>query len=197
MAQKTKADLRNVRQKKLIERLRKKENWLKWGLIGALILIILLLLFLGYVTDWGMGLKKTTTPVTGDSSQTGGTTPASTGSGGGGSGSNGGGGSSGTSGTSGQSGTNTTTTDRTTTNNSSTTNNNTTTQTPGVLERLLSEINLGGNINDVISRANQLGIGVSCTDQLLVKECTFTVGGQTIMTKSVTGLITSVLDTII
>ncbi len=194
MVQKTKADLRAVRQKKLIERLRKKENWLKWGLIGALILIILLLLFLGYVTDWGMGLKKATSPLSSDSSQTtNGTTPAPNGSGGGGSG---GGGSSGTS-TNGQSGTNTTTTDRTTTNNSSTTNNNTTTQAPGLLEMLLSEINLGGNINDVISRANQLGIAVTCTDQLLVKECTFTVGDQTITTKSVTGLITSILDTLI
>ncbi len=186
MAQKiTKSDLRDTRQKKLIERLRKKENWMKWGLIGALILIILLLLFLGYVTDWGAGLKKTTTPITGTAAQT--SSPATTGQtgSGGSSGTNSGSATNGTSGT--------TTTDHTTTNNTTTTTNNTTTQTPGPLEMLLSSINLGGSINDVISRANQLGISVSCTDQLLVKECTFTAGGQTIMTKSVTGLITSVL----
>ena len=196
------------RQKKIIQQLKKKENWMKWALVASLIVILLLLLFIGYVTDWTTGLRKdtATTPIstdldsskTGAGSDTGTSGSGSNGSGGntGGSGGVGGAGSAGGSGTD----TNTSTTERssssdtssTTTNNNSTTNNNTTTQ-ESVLTQLYNQTGAGDSIDEVISQAQSLGISVDCTDTLLVKECTFTAGGESFSTKSVSGLVTSVL----
>lgn len=214
MAQKQKKKLAGdtakvVRQRKIIEHLKKKENWMKWGLAAALIIILLLLLFIGYATDWTTGLKKdkATTPIgtSSDSSKSsdGTGTPAPTS----GSGAGTTGGASGT-GSTGSSGTSTTTNNTTTpsteksssststtTNNSSTTTNNntTTTQSTGPLRTLYSQTGAGDAIDEVISQAQSLGISVDCTDTLLVKECTFTAGGESFSTKSVSGVVTSIL----
>jgi len=179
------ATKKNNEQSKLIEKLKKKEHWMKWAIIAALIIILLLLLFVGYATDWMSGLNKNaTTPLSTQldtTSTQNGASPTPT---------------------SGGSTTTTTNPGSSTTTNTSTTNNTTTTsqppptsQPPSNLKILLDELNAGDNIQTAINRANELGVGVDCTDNLLVKECTFRSGNETISTKSIlgTGMITSVL----
>jgi hypothetical protein len=58
---------------------------------------------------------------------------------------------------------------------------------------LFVDTNAGESIESVIAQAQALGIGVECTENLLIKECTFTAGNARFSTKSVSGLITSVL----
>ncbi len=200
------------RQKKLIQQLKKKENWMKWALVASLIVILLLLLFIGYATDWTTGLRKdaATTPISTDldSSKSGTGSDAGTSgtgsNGSGGAGSNGGTGGTGGTGSTGGSGTNTTTdrsssnTSSTTNNSSTTTNNNTTTPAPTStpednLLTLFVGTNVGESIEGIIAQAQGLGIGVECSDVLLIKECTFTAGNTSFSTKSVSGIITSVL----
>jgi hypothetical protein len=173
------------RQKKVIQKLKKKENWMKWALAVALIIILLLLLFIGYATDWTMGLRKdaATTSIGTDSLKTesdaGATAPS-------------GGGSVTTDATTERTGTSSNTSS-TTNNSTSTTNNGTTTTTDeGALTRLYNQTNAGDSIDEVISQAGSLGISVDCTETLLIKECTFTFDGQSFSTKSVSGLVTSV-----
>ncbi len=190
---------KEIKQKKVIKDLREKEHWMKWGLIAALIIILLLLLFIGYATDWMAGLRKdsSVTPVSStlDSSKQG------SGAGESSSTPNGTATQNSTSGT-GRSATSDTNRSSTTTN--STTNNSTTTNTttpntpatpPDSLLSLYTDSNVGTSINDLVSRANSLGISSSCSDGVLVSECTFSVGDFDITTKNLlgTGLVTSIL----
>jgi len=70
---------KEARQAKVIKKLKKEENWLKWGMLAALLVILLLLLFIGYATDWTRGFKtaSTDTPLTTnlDSAKTGANAP--------------------------------------------------------------------------------------------------------------------------
>lgn len=200
MAQAANATTKELRQKKLIDRLRKEENWMKWGLFGALIIILLLLLFIGYATDWMAGLRKdsSVTPLSSTLDSTTQGADAGTGSG------------SGTGTTSNQGSTantgtrSTTDTTRSNTSTNSTTSNTTTNNTttpppastpPSSLLNLYADSSVGTSINELLSRANSLGIATSCSDGLLVQECTFSVGEFKITTKNLlgTGLVTSIL----
>lgn len=206
MAQKTSKKAaehtKELKQKKLIRDLREKETWMKWSLIVALIIILLLLLFIGYATDWMAGLRKDSATAPGtstlDSSRQGsGTTPSSaaptdTTSNGTSTRNNG----TSSTGTNSATETSRSNTSTTTTNNSTTNNTTTPPSTPpDSLLNLYADSNVGTSINDLINRANNLGISSSCNDGLLVRECTFSVGEFTISTKNLlgTGLVTSVL----
>lgn len=201
--------VKEARQKKLIERLKKEDNLLKWGLLAAGIIILLLLLFIGYATDWTAGLRKQSLSDTGDISLDTAKTPTGTGTpatsttpNGGGTGTS----STNTTGNRSQSTNNgTTATDTTrdsstsntstTTNNSSTTTNNTTTDSSNILRDLYESINVGENLETVLNRALGLGAIVNCKEVILLKECTITLGNSSIEIKSLlsTGLITSIL----
>lgn len=206
MAQSTAKELK---QKKLIDSLRKEEKWMKWAILGALIVVLLLLLFIGYATDWMTGLKgSSSTPLSStlDSSSqkagTGTTNPVA--------GSTNTGTTSNQGSTSGSNqrtatGTNTatdTTRSNTSTTNSSTTNNtttNTTTPAPATpsngLVSLYTDSTIGEPINNILNRAQSLGIAGTCTDGLLITDCTFAVGDYRITTKNLlgTGIVTSIL----
>lgn len=200
MAQGANTTTKELRQKKLIDRLKKEENWMKWGLFGALIIILLLLLFIGYATDWMAGLRKdsSVTPLSSTLDSTTQGADAGTGTG-----SNPTQGSTSSQGSTANTGTksSTDTTRSSNTSTNTTTNNttNTTTPTPTTppnsLLNLYTDSNVGTSIDDLISRANGLGVDVACADGLLVTDCTFSVGDYKITTKSLlgTGLTTSIL----
>ena len=193
-SQKSSADLKKIeqkqeRQQKTIQKLEKKERFMKWLAVGVLILILLALLTAGYATDWTRGLKKNASlgnqveggleaagqPVskTDSSTNTTGTTAKET------------------------------STSTTTNNSSTTTDNNDTTTDPNknLIDSLISLYNdtsVGGNVDDLIARAQALGIDVNCGNELLIQNCTFTAAGESIATKNIlgTGTITSLLDNI-
>lgn len=206
---------KELRQKKLIDHLRKEDNLMKWGLFAALIVVLLLLLFIGYATDWTAGMKNGSTPLSStlDSSsrQAGSSTPSTTGTGADtnttGTTNTGSTGTTNTGSTSNQrtntgtSSTNDTNRSSTTTNNTTTTNTTTTTPPtvpatppPGLLS-LYADSSIGQPLTSLLSRATSAGISASCTDGLLVTDCVFAVGEYKITTKSLlgTGLLTSVL----
>lgn len=203
------ASNKEAKQAKAIQNLKKKENWMKWGLIAALIIILLLLLFIGYATDWTRGFKTASdTPLSTslDSTKSGATTPTT-----GTSGSGGGGGNSGTPGTPGSNGSNgtngtgggRTTTNNSTTNNSTTTNNTTTTNPPAeaptnlldVLNNIYESTGIGSNLDTIVNNAIASGIDVQCENGLLIRTCTLSVGDQHVTIRGLlsTGLVTSVI----
>jgi cytoskeletal protein RodZ len=193
-------------EQRMITRMVKNEQFMKWLLIGVIILLLLLILFAGYATDWLRGLSKdstsgtdgvtttqdaatgadgtTGTGATGTSTGTGSTNTSNTGS------TNTGTKSSDSSNTSKE-------TTSTTTNNSSTTNNNTTSTTPssGLLS-LYSDSSVGDNVSDILKNASLLGVSQDCHDELLIQVCDFTdgSGNLSVTTKNLlgTGILTSV-----
>lgn len=192
---------KQAKQQKQIAKYEKNQRLMKWIAIILLILLLLALLAAGYATDWTRGLNKdsgTGTTTSGNLDSAG--QPANnTGGGGsgGGSGGNGGNGSNGGGGST-----------STTTNNSTTTTNTTTTNPPGgggentlidELIQLYNDTGIGDNVNDLIARANSLGIDVQCTDDILIRDCTFSVDGQefTVRTALGTGLVTGILDVVL
>lgn len=179
-----KIEQKQDKQQRTIQKLEKKERFMKWVAIGILILILLALLTAGYATDWTRGLNKN--PIVG-TSLTGGLDSA-------------GRPISGASGSNGTDGSGSTTTS-TTTNNSSTTNNSTTNpgDTNSLLDELLNlynETGAGDNINDIIDRATALGISVDCNNELLVQNCVLSVGDSSFTVRNLlgTGLITGVFN---
>ena len=205
----SKTDEKNKRLQKALKKLKKKEHWMKWGLIAAIIIILLLLLFLGYATDWARGLHKaSTTPLaTGlDSQSTAAdeSSNANTGSGGGSNGGGGGGGSTSQTGTSNttKESTNNSTSTNTTTNTSSTTTNNNTDNGGGgggstssdELITLYNSSSVGEPIQNIIARGNDLGLAPTCTTGVLIETCTYSEGDQVVTIKSIaaTGLVTSI-----
>lgn len=208
------ATTKELRQKKLIDHLRKEENWMKWGILAALIVVLLLLLFIGYVTDWTAGLKSGSTPLSSTldtSTQPASSTPPNSNNPGStGTTNTGSTGTTTNTGSSSNQRANTGTSTTTDTNRSSTTNNttnttNTTTTTtppptvpatpPAGLLSLYADSSVGEPLVNLLRRATSAGISASCTDGLLVTDCTFAVGEYKITTKSLlgTGLLTSVL----
>jgi cytoskeletal protein RodZ len=199
MAQKTKrasAAKSQERQAVLVDRLKRKEQMMKWAIIAAVVIILLLLLLLGYATDWTRGLHKdsatTSTPLSSslDSAKANDSSTANTA-----------GGNDGTNGTNGGNGSSTTerTTSNTSTTTNNTTNNNSTTpgsQAPAGLLSLYSDSSAGQNIQEVLDRADELGIEVNCTEDLFVQTCVFTQDGKTVTVKNLrlTGTVTSVLN---
>lgn len=193
---------KNKKLQKVIKKLKKEEHLMKWIIGAAVVIILILLLLLGYATDWARGLKTATgtTPIStsqdaattqdkgtpsGDSANNSNDTTNS--------GKNGSNGANGTNGST-SSTTKETNTSSTTTNNSSTTNNNTTTESSGILDQLYNGLHVGETMDQVIADANQLGIPGNCTDNVLLKVCTFQTDGQTVTVKSllVNDLVTSI-----
>jgi len=200
MAHASKEDITKKRQANLIDKLKKKETIMKWGLIAAGIIVLLLLLYIGYATDWMRGLKTSSGPQsvnpsldsataptstdgvsTNDSTTTNRTTPGGTTTTNGGS-------------------TNTTTNNNTTRENSSTTTNNTTTTTPAPSSNLLLDLyaatNVGDTLDTVLNDARNLGATTDCADALLIRTCTITLGDTQVQVRGLlnTGLVTSVLN---
>lgn len=202
---------KEAKQARTIQSLKEKENWMKWGLVAALIIILLLLLFIGYATDWTRGIKTTssTTPLSAnlDSGKTTDTGTGETNGTGGGSGTNGQSGNSGSSGQNGSNGSNGTNgTNGGTTNNSTTTNNttnNTTTNPPAnppttaydALLEIYNSTGVGANLKEIVDKAVANGISATCTDDLLLRSCTLTAGGLTVTLRGLlsTGLLTSII----
>lgn len=190
-----------VRQKRIIEKLKKKETLMKWGLIAAGIIILLLLLWLGYATDWARGLKKDSdnkpinssldSDTSGAGAGTGATTPTGTNN------------TRTTDSTNGRQNTTTTnnsTTDRTTTNNTTTNNNSTTpAEAPTTLADAVLEIynstGVGETLDDVLTRLRNVGATVECSDLLLIRTCNVSGGGISIQVRGLitTGDVTSLL----
>jgi hypothetical protein len=198
------------KQRSLLERYKHQDTRLKWALGGAGALIVLLLLLLGFATDWTTGLRKdkTTkdgTPISSNldalRSQNG-TGTNGDGSGTGSTGGTGGnGGSSTTPGSNTSTTTNTTTpgSSTTTTNNSTTTNNTTTTNPPSTpqpsgLLSLYANSSVGDSINDILTRGSLLGISGQCHTDILIQVCDFVDGDATVTIKNLlgTGLVTSI-----
>jgi hypothetical protein len=204
---------KEAKQARTIQSLKEKENWMKWGLVAALIIILLLLLFIGYATDWTRGIKTTssTTPLSAnlDSGKTAdtGTSGTNGNSTSGNSGTNGQSGNSGSRGQNGLNGSNGTNgTNGGTTNNSTTTNNttnNTTTNPPAkapttaydALLEIYNSTGVGANLKEVVDKAVANGISATCTDDLLLRSCTLTAGGLTVTLRGLlsTGLLTSII----
>jgi len=205
MVKTSKEELARKRQNKLIQHLKKEDSILKWALVAAGIIILLLLLYIGYATDWIAGIKtdSSTQPIilTPNSSKTATDT---------GTGSTGGTGTSstGTSNTSrtntGTTGTNSTTNNTTKETTTTTTNNNTTTGTDSTilddassaLVKLYNGTKVGDSLDTIINRATDLGIGVDCQDLLLVRTCTLTAGDAKVQVRGLlsTGIVTSLLN---
>ncbi len=188
-----------TRQKEQIKKLRGKERWMKRGIIASLGSILLLLLLLGYATDWTRGLRKdNTTPLSSSLDSLDTATEASGTSGpDGGSG----GGTRSTTGASAGRESTTSSTDRSvsTTNNTTTTANPTPNPAPApqpsALLQLYSDYSAGDNINEIIDRAGQLGITVECGNDLIFQTCTLTQDGVSLQTKNLLGtnILTSML----
>lgn len=203
MAKTSKEELAKKRQNKLIQHLKKEDSILKWALVAAGIIILLLLLYIGYATDWIAGIKtdSSTQPIilTPNSSKT--ATDTGTGSTGG-TGTN----STGTSNTS-RTSTGTTGTDSTTNNTTKETTTTTTNNTTGTdstilddassaLVKLYNGTKVGDSLDTIINRATDLGIGVDCQDLLLVRTCTLTAGDSKVQVRGLlsTGIVTSLLN---
>jgi len=169
------------RQQRALAKYKKREHvWLL--VVGGL--VVLLILFAGYATDWGRGLRKDSslkTATTADSSlnsqtpvDASGQTTAST----------------------------KNTTNGTTTKETNTTTNNTTTSqtgggdvvTPPDLTNLYNSIGAGDNIGTVTDLADSLGVQADCHNDILIQVCSFSQDGSAVTTKSLlgTGLVTSV-----
>lgn len=192
-AKRSNAELKQIEQKqasqqKQIAAYEKNQRFIKWIAIALLILLLLALLAAGYATDWTRGLNKdsgngtTTSGSLNSAGQPAGTTGGTAG-GSGGNGSNGGG--------------------TTTTTNNSTTTNTTNPQSSSDNDTLLDELTelygesgTGGNVNNLIERANSMGIDVDCNSDVITRDCTFSADGQSFSVRSLlgTGLITGVLD---
>lgn len=203
------------KEDKMMADMSRKERLMKWLLIGVLILLLLLILFAGYATDWLKGVNKdsandtktgisttndaatspdgTTTGTTGGTDTTGTSTNGTSTN------------RSNTSNTSstGTTGTNSSNTNRestssTTTNNTSTTtNNNTTTPTTpssGLLS-LYTDSSVGDTISSILNNASLLGISKQCHNEVLIQVCEFQEGDRIVTVKNLlgTGIVTSVL----
>jgi hypothetical protein len=199
MVKTSKEELAKKRQNKLIQHLKKEDSILKWALVAAGIIILLLLLYIGYATDWIAGIKtdSSTQPIilTPNSSKT--ATGTDTGSTGG----------TGTNNTSrtntGTTGTNSTTNNTTKETTTTTTTNNTTgtdstvlDDTSSALVKLYNGTKVGDSLDTIINRATDLGIGVDCQDMLLVRTCTLTAGDSKVQVRGLlsTGTVTSLLN---
>jgi len=204
------------KDRKLISKMNNREQIMKWALIILAVILLLLVLFAGYATDWMRGLNKDSNSVSPTSSQMNGasgrTTTGATGSGSSTTTSNNGGSTdaSKTGATSGST-TNTSGTKNTssTTNNSSkeststssntsmtdtTTNNNTTTQPSSGLLSLYADSSVGSNISSLLNNASLLGISKNCRNEILIQVCDFTDGNATVTSKNLlgTGIVTSI-----
>lgn len=192
------------KQQRLLDKMQQREDWMRWLIIGLIILLILLILFFGYATDWTKGLRKDaattndagTTSATGSGTDSTSTTPAGTGSGSGSTGSN----NTGTNSTgSTTTGTNSTSkessTSSTNTSNTSTTTNNTTTPSDNAITSLYKSISVGETISSVLDQV-PAGVSTTCHTDILVQICDFTEDGLTVTTKNLlgSGLITSVTN---
>jgi hypothetical protein len=203
----SKLEKNQSKQQRLIGSLTKREEWMKWAIVALSVLVLFLILFFGYATDWGHGLSKdsdvdgTGTSLdaakTADGTGTGASTLGTSGS-------------NGTS-TNGSSGTSSNaaktnsadntakeSTSTSTTNNSTTTTNNTTTPTTptsGLLPLYL-DTSIGDNISTVVDSLSSLpGVSQTCHNELLIQVCDFTDGALTVTTKNLlgTGIITSIV----
>jgi len=199
MVKPSKEELARKRQNKLIQHLKKEDSILKWALVAAGIIILLLILYIGYATDWTAGIKtdSSTQPIilTPNSSKTAaGTNTDSTGS-------------TGTNNTSrtntGTTGTNSTTNNTTKETTNTTTNNNTTGTDSTILDdassalvKLYNGTKVGDSLDTIIDRATDLGIGVDCQDLLLIRTCTLTAGDSKVQVRGLlsTGIVTSILN---
>lgn len=185
----TKARTINKEQRlheKLLAAYQRQQTWLKWTVVGLLMLVVLLILLLGYATDWFQGIRKDSLqslPTSGQPNETTGNTaqqPA-------------------------EGTTNNRTSTDSTTNTSresttTTTNNTTSTTThpapsPSLLA-LYSDANAGDSLQIIIDEANSLGLDVECEDGLLgFRVCTVRDdNGTTVTIKGLNDLITSVLN---
>lgn len=191
MAKKTpKANMQKLqakeqRQEKTIERYKKQAQWITWAVIAILLLILFFVLSMGYASNWWQNPTRTSqfNPLGTDASQQAGTDAQTTGNIG-----------TTNTGTDTTSRTGTSSTNNTTRETTSVTNNNTTITTPAPpaptpqpSQRLLtlnSNISTGENIDEIIGLANNLGVGVNCRIELLVRVCDFTDGQFTITTKN-------------
>lgn len=187
MTQSSKLADASKKQRRELNVLKHKEQLMKYGLWGAGIVILLLLLVLGWATDWTKGLHKDSSVTPNSSLDASKSTEGSA---------------SGDAGTASETGTNNTatetgggtTTDRTTTNNSTTTTNNTTTTTDNTsqpsngLLSLYSDSNAGRSVNEIIDQAQELGITTECHTEIVVQVCTFIQDGYTIVTKNISGI---------
>jgi hypothetical protein len=185
----SKLESQKQQQRRLIQKLRQTNRWLLWAVAIAIFLLLLLGLITGYASNWWQNPEASDRTSQFDADD-----------GAGGASSNGQNNGSRTStNTSGEESSSTTETN-TTTNNSTTTNNTDSTSTDdskSLLEIFLEEIAVGDNIDDVTTRANELGIGVECHNTLLaIQECEFTSGGNTVTTRNLitSNSITAILD---
>ena len=194
----------SAKQKKALQDMKTREHWMRWGIVTGLIVILLLLLIIGYITDWASGLRSNGTyPLSAslDSATVGSDGAGATGSNAtnatnGGQGgtttttTNGGGGSTSNTDTTNNSTSSTYNSESqssSTTTNNSTENNttiNNTEQPPSGLISIHSSAISGESINNLINLAGSLGVSVSCSDNLLVKNCTFTAGSYSVSTSS-------------
>lgn len=201
MGKTSKEELAKKRQNKLIQHLKKEDSILKWALVAAGIIILLLLLYIGYATDWIAGIKtdSSTQPIilTPNSSKTatGTDTTGSTS----GTGTNSTGTNTTNTGTTGTNSTTNNTSKETTTTTTTTNNSNGATVVDNVSDALLKLYDgtkVGDTLDDVINRATNLGIGVDCQDLLLVRTCTLTAGDSKVQVRGLlsTGIVTSILN---
>lgn len=184
-AETKKLNAKEQRQEKLIDKYKKQSRWITWAAIVILLLILFFVFSMGYATNWWQNPSRTSqfSPYSGET-----TTPAPAGTNT----------TVGTTGSNGQSSTSQTNsgssnTTKETTNTTTTTNNNTTTpassQPSNALLSLNADTGLGTNINETITRAQNLGITYNCRTELLVQVCIFSDGPYTLTTKNLlTGL---------
>jgi len=185
----------------LLDKYKRQDKRLKWAVGTAGVIIVLLILVLGFATDWTAGLRKDKTTKNGvpvssalDSAHTSTSGTDSTGT------------------TTDTGSTSTTTRGTTSTTTNSTTNNTTTnnttnnpnptptpTPTPTPSDPLLNlyaNADAGNTLGSVQQLANSLGLGNGdCSTDLLIQTCIFNNGSQNVTVKSVvgTGLVTSIV----
>ncbi len=169
----------------LLDKYRRQDTRLKWAISAAGIIIILLILLLGFATDWTSGLRKDKTAVGGTplSSALDGTDNNAIDT----TGSNGTGSTSDT--------THHTTTTTNTTNTTNTTANIPTSPSPtpdtptpsDPLLSLYSDTSPGDSVNNTLHLASSLGLNGNCSTDLLIQTCTFNAGSRSVTTKNLLG----------
>ncbi|HSX06515.1 MAG TPA: hypothetical protein VLG92_02240 [Candidatus Saccharimonadia bacterium] len=178
----------------LLDKYKRQDKRLKWVVSIASVVIVLLIILLGFATDWTRGLRKdkTTLGNTPIASTLGSTSDTALNT-------------AGTSGTT-NSGSTSDTTHHTTSTTTNTTTNNTTTSTtppnpgsgtptsPDPLLSLYSDTAPGDSVNNTIHLASSLGLGSDCSTDVLIQTCTFNAGSRSVTTKNLlgTGLVSSV-----
>lgn len=194
------------KERKMMSGILARERNTKWILIGIIVLLLLLMLFVGYATDWMRGVSKDSSLDAGDTSLDATKDSATdTGTGNADTTTNASEGTNTTTGTNRTNSTNTgssTNRESTSTTTTTTTNNNpapnpsptpTPTVSTGLLDLYLNS-SVGDDVSSILSNAQLLGLSQECHNAVLVQVCEFSDGNTTVTTKNLlgTGIITSI-----